>query len=60
MTFNHRLRLLAFSLLTWTSAMFVASGSTSAVVAGTSPVQAGIGAGLFVAALLPGRMARFS
>lgn len=60
MLFSHRLRLLAFGLFVWAVSMFTAAETTSGPVAVATPVQAGIGAGLFVTALLPGRMARFS
>lgn len=60
MSFTHRFRLLTFGLFTWSAGMFTAAATTDAVVAAASPVQAGIGAGLFVTALLPGRTARFS
>lgn len=60
MTFIQRLNLLAFGLFCWSTAMFTAAEASDPAVAAASPVQAGIGAGLFVAALLPGRMARFS
>lgn len=57
----HRLRLMAFGLFTWSSGMFAASDpGAPEVVLGCSPVMAGLGAGLFVASLLPGRVARFS
>ena len=59
MTITERLGLLAFGLATWSAAMFIADGATS-LVASVAAVQAGIGAGLFATALLPGRMARFS
>jgi hypothetical protein len=54
-----RLRLLAFGVLTWSAGMFTAAETTEAVLAATAPAMAGIGAGVFVTALLPGRMARF-
>lgn len=60
MLFTHRLRLISFGLLTWSAGMFSAAETTSALVATASPAMAGIGAGLFVAALLPGRTARFT
>ena len=60
MRFTHRLGLLAFALFCWSTAMFSAAETTEALVAALAPAQAGIGAGLFVTALLPGRMARFS
>lgn len=60
MTFVHRLNLLAFGLFTWSSAMFTAAGRGDWITVGPSLAMAAIGAGLFVTALLPGRMARFS
>ena len=60
MTPIHRLYLLAFGLFSWSGAMFAAAETTNPVIAAVSPVQAGIGAGMFVVALLPGRTARFS
>ena len=60
MTFVERLRLMAFGLTTWIFAMFTAAETTDSLIKACSPLQAGIGAGLFAAALLPGRMARFS
>lgn len=61
MTFSERIRLLAFGLVTWISGMFTAADPHAvAVAASCAPMMAGIGAGLFVTALLPGRMARFS
>ncbi len=59
MTIRERLCLLAFGLFTWSTAMFIAEGSTSLLVL-PAAAQAGVGAGLFVTALLPGRTARFS
>lgn len=60
MTYIQRGRLMSFGIFTWASAMFAADESTVAVVTSCAPVMAGVGAGLFVAGLLPGRMARFS
>jgi len=60
MTFIERTRLICFGLLTWILAMFAAAESTNSMVSFCAPLQAGIGAGLFATALLPGRMARFS
>lgn len=61
MNLFHRLNLLAFGLFTWSVSMFtVADSDTTDVVGACAPLMAGIGAGLFVTALLPGRMARFS
>ena len=60
MLFTHRLRLLTFGLFGWSAAMFTAAETTSPLVAAASPMQAGLGALCFTAALLPGRMARFS
>ena len=60
MTFPERIRLLAFGLFTWSAAMFTAASDPDTLTATAAPVMAGIGAGLFTAALLPGRMARFS
>lgn len=60
MTFPERIRLLAFGLFTWSAAMFTAASHPAVPVATAAPAMAAIGAGLFTAALLPGRMARFS
>lgn len=61
MTITQRFRLLAFGLATWVVSMFTAADpDTAAVVTSIAPMMAGIGAGLFATALLPGRMARFS
>ena len=60
MTHTGRLGLLAFGMFTWASAMFTAAEHGTDLVGYVSAVQAGLGAGLFVTALLPGRMARFS
>lgn len=60
MTFTHRLYLMAFGLFTWSAAMFTAHEAEQPIAAMTSPSMAGIGAFLFVVALLPGRTARFS
>lgn len=60
MLFTHRLRLLAFGLFTWSAAMFDAAETTHTLVAAASSAMAGLGAGMFVTALLPGRMARFT
>lgn len=60
MTIIERIGLLAFGLFTWSTAMFIAAGASPLVVVLPAAVQAGIGAGLFVTALLPGRSARFS
>jgi hypothetical protein len=61
MTFTERTRLLAFGLVTWMTGMFSAADPDAvAVTLSCAPVMAGIGAGLFTTALLPGRMARFS
>jgi hypothetical protein len=60
MTIAQRFRLLAFGLVTWVAGMSAAAADTVAVVAAAAPAMAGIGAGLFATALLPGRMARFS
>lgn len=59
MLFTHRLRLLAFGLFGWSAAMFTAADTTSPIVAAASAAQAGLMAGCFAVALLPGRMARF-
>lgn len=59
MTFTERLGLLGFGLFTWSLSMFTAHGAEQPIAAMTSPSMAGIGAFLFVVALLPGRMARF-
>ena len=60
MTFTERISLLGFGLFTWVTGMVTASTATGAVVVSCAPVMAGVGAGLFVVALLPGRTARFS
>lgn len=60
MLFTHRLRLVTFGLVTWIAGMFTAAETTDTLVAACSPVMAGIGAGLTVTALLPGRTARFT
>lgn len=61
MTFPERLRLLAFGLFGWMVAMFTAADHPGSDLWGyTSAVQAGLMAGCFATALLPGRMARFS
>jgi hypothetical protein len=60
MTFIERCRLLTFSLFTWVTGMFTSANETGAVILSCAPVMTGIGAGLFVVALLPGRVARFS
>lgn len=60
MTPIHRLNLLFFGLITWSTGMFTAAAETATPIALSAPAMAGIGAGLFVTALLPGRMARFS
>lgn len=60
MTPKERLALIAFGLFTWASAMFTAADPVTGLVAHVAAVQAGLGAGLFVTALLPGRTARFS
>jgi hypothetical protein len=61
MTFTERLSLLAFGLFTWVAGMFTAADEqASLLVRDCAPVMAGIGIGLFVIALLPGRTARFS
>lgn len=60
MTFTERCRLLAFGLFTWSLAMFTADDESSLLIVGPSAVMAGVGVGLFVVALLPGRTARFS
>lgn len=60
MTPKERLGLLAFGMFTWATAMFAAAEHGTDLVGYVSAVQSGLGAGLFVAALLPGRTARFS
>lgn len=60
MTFVERTRLLAFGVFGWAAGTFSAAAHLGTLVDAVSPVQAGIGAGLAVVALLPGRMARFS
>ena len=60
MTFVERTRLLAFGVFSWAAATMTAAAHLGGPVDAVSPIQAGIGAGLAVAALLPGRMARFS
>jgi hypothetical protein len=60
MTFTERCRLLSFGLFTWMTGMITAATGTVEIAVSCAPLMAGIGAGLFVAALLPGRTARFS
>ena len=61
MTFTERLRLIAFSLMTWVAGMATAADTHAPVlIRDCAPVMAGIGAGLFIVSLLPGRVARFS
>jgi hypothetical protein len=59
MTPIQRMSLAAFGLFTWASAMFTAADPVTGLVADVAAIQAGLGAGLLVTALLPGRMARF-
>lgn len=59
MTPKERLSLLAFAMFVWASAMFTAADPVTGLVSYVAAVQAGLGAGLFVTALLPGRTARF-
>lgn len=59
MTFTHRLNLLAFGLFGWCAAMMTAAQATDPLILGVAPVQAGLMAGCFAVALLPGRTARF-
>jgi hypothetical protein len=60
MTPTERIRLLAFGLFGWSAAMMTAAHTPVDLLrVVVSPVQAGIMAGCFVAALLPGRTARF-
>ena len=59
MTPKERLSLIAFGLFTWSSAMFTEVDPATGLVAYVAAVQAGLGAGLFVTAFLPGRTARF-
>lgn len=58
-TFTERTRLMAFGLFGWTAAMVAAANTPSDLLRVLSPVQAGIMAGCFAVALLPGRTARF-
>lgn len=60
MTVPERIALLVFGLATWSTGMVAPGLSAETLVFVTAPVMAGIGAGLFVTALLPGRTARFS
>lgn len=60
MTPSERMFLMTFGLFTWASAMFTAAEHGTDLVGYVSAVQSGLGAGLFVTAMLPGRMARFS
>lgn len=60
MTFVERLNLMAFGLFGWSATMFSAAGLTNPILATAAAVQAGLMAGCFAVALLPGRMARFS
>ena len=61
MTFTERLGLLGFGLFTWSLSMFTAfDPEVNAIVASCAAPMAGVGAGCFTTALLPGRMARFS
>jgi hypothetical protein len=59
MTITERTALMAFGLLGWSAAMLTAAHSPTDLLRLVSPVQAGIMAGCFAAALLPGRTARF-
>jgi hypothetical protein len=52
--------LLTFGLFTWMSGMLTADAPVTDLVTGVAAAQAGMGAGLFVVSLLPGRVARFS
>lgn len=60
MTFTHRLNLLAFGLFGWCAAMLTAAAHIHPAVDAIAPIQAGLMAGCFATALLPGRTARFS
>ena len=60
MTAKERLALLAFGLFTWATAMLTEASPVIGLVSYVAAVQSGLGAGLVVTALLPGRMARFS
>lgn len=60
MTFTERLRLIGFGLFGWSAAVISGAETTSDLIRLLSPVQAGLMAGCFAAALMPGRMARFS
>lgn len=61
MNFTQRTRLLGFGLFGWVVAMFTAAGHPGdSFYTYTSAAQAGLMAGCFATALLPGRMARFS
>lgn len=60
MTVAERIALLVFGVTTWSTGMITAAAETTDLVALSAPVMAGVGAFLFVTALLPGRTARFS
>lgn len=61
MSFVERTRLMSFGLFGWMTAMFTAAEHPGNTLIGyASAVQAGLMAGCFTIALLPGRMARFS
>lgn len=60
MTMTERMRLMASGLFGWSATLFTAYGSPDTLVVSASAVQAGLMAACFGAALLPGRMARFS
>ena len=59
MTPTERIRLLAFGLFGWSTAMMTAHQTSVDLIRVVSPVQAGIMAACFAVALLPGRTARF-
>jgi len=59
MTFTERTGLMAFGLFGWSVAMAAAARTPTELLRVVSPVQAGIMAGCFAVALLPGRTARF-
>lgn len=61
MTLTERLALMIFGLTGWSATLFIASSQPSdPLVVSSSAFQAAAMAACFGAALLPGRMARFS
>jgi hypothetical protein len=60
MTFRERLSLLAFGAFAWASAVMTLATPHAGVFELVSPVQTGLAGLCLGAALLPGRMARFS